>query len=467
MQLKSLIGEDKKWRIQIYCRAQSSYDFGGTLYWSNDQIYKDIISELTDRTDNISEVHLALYLFNNNLLYDNLLNIANGGTKVIVTSLPLMGYNKKKIGEAEKVYKRVIEDKKIELRIFPHMYKWSGALYAEGGPSYSFHIKAGIISYKDGISKVFLTSGNLAPGDPTHSETAIFLKSPNDSPIIRSFKLFISQIEDMAEPFKEYTNLIKSYPPELQALFDFCFVGSVNSININPSEAANLFFTAPFMTYGGMGSNHYARERIVDLISSAKRRLLLCAQHSHDVSPFDGYSGKTIINSVVATKKANPGIDVRMLKQVDSSGLSDKRRASFVEAHLDHVGIPQKKNKLVHDKFIVVDDTLIITTANFTATQFGWGNKQMEFDTESSNLDSVQHVITSAEDFFSTPKSCISARMTRPRTGAPKANVLKNDIFSEVNAFMVIKNAEATEKLAKYFYVLWNHSLSSDIIIPI
>jgi len=427
----------------------------------------DIVSDLTDKADTIGEVHLALYLFNNNNLYDVLLKIADSGAKVIVTSIPLVGYNKKKIAEAEKVYKRAMDDKKIELRILPHMYVWSGALYAERGASYSFHIKAGIIEYKDGTSKVFITSGNLAPGDPTHSETAIFLKSLNDSSIIRSFKMFISRIEDMAKLFIEYENLIRTFSLDLKPLFNFCFVGSINNADVNPTLATNIFFTAPFITYGGIGSNHYARERIVDAVSSAKQRLLFCAQHSHDINPFDGYSGKTLIKSIVAAKSTNPRIDVRMLKQVDSSGLSDQRRAAFAESHLGHAGIPQKKNRLVHDKFIVVDDTIIITTANFTATQFAWGKRQMEYDTGSGNLESVQHIIKSAEDFFSTPEGFVHAQMTRPRKGSPKAKVLKNDIFSEVNAFIIIKNAETAEKLAKYFDVLWNHNLSYDITIPI
>ncbi|GAI37898.1 unnamed protein product, partial [marine sediment metagenome] len=155
----------------------------------------------------------------------------------------------------------------------------------------------------------------------------------------------------------------------------------------------------------------------------------------------------------------------RVLKQVTSSGLADKRRAAFVETHLHYTGIPHRVNKLVHDKFIVADSTVAITTSNFTATQFGWGERGMKHKTDISNLGRIQNVIRSAENFFGTPRDYVRALMTRPRKGLPKVKVIKKDVFSEVNAFTIFEDPDVANQMANYFDSLWSHSLSKDVEI--
>lgn len=453
-------------RIKVSNSVPSKYSSQGTPFGSNSGIYTDIINELKQGENDIEEVHLTLYLFNNRHLYDELLELAKKGVRIIVTSLPLTGYDRRKIKDAKDVYSRIIKDDLIDLLIFPHMYVWYGAEYAGGGAAYSFHIKAGIIKYRNGRKKVFLTSGNLTPGDPTHSETVAFVDETRGYSFSQAFQAFFSEVEGRAKPFKEYNELVQELSPELQQIFDFSFVGSINITNFNTTQFSHAFFTAPWITVAGKGSNHYARERLVEVILSAKQRLLVCAQHSHDISPFNGYPGQTMISSITKAKRDNPAMDVRVLKQVSSSGLADKRRAAFVEGHLYHAGIPQKVNKLVHDKFVVADNTVVITTSNFTATQFGWGERRMEYKTGTSNLKVVQEVIDSAKGFFKTPEGCVSARMTRPRKGSPRVKVFKKDVFSEVNAFIVIENSAVADQVAKHFDGLWGHSLSGDVEIP-
>lgn len=453
--------------MKIYNSIPEEYSSQGTCYGSNRKIYLDFVNELRQRENAIKNVHLALYLFNNAYLYQELLNLAKKGVEIVVTSLPLAGYDKRKITDAKRVYEEVINDGEIGLLIFPHMYLWYGAEYAGGGAAYSFHVKAGTIEYKDETSKAFLTSGNMAPGDPTHSETTIFIEAPNSSSLVQAFKTFFSIIEKRAKPFAEYNKSVVELPSELQQVFDFAFVGSTETTDLSQAHASHAFFTAPSITVGGKGSNHYAREKLVDIALSAKQRLFVCAQHSHDISPFDCYRGQTMIGSIIRAKETNPKIDVRVLKQVASSGLADKRRAAFVEAHLHHARVPQRVNRLVHDKFVVADDIAVISTSNFTATQFGWGRRLMEFKTKSEDLRAIQKVVESADSFFGTPRGVVRAQMTRPRSGSPKVKVLKDDIFSEVNAFLVIEDAKVADQMARYFNDLWSHSLSADVKIPI
>jgi len=450
--------------VRVYNRIPRGYSSKGTSYGSNSAIYWDIIQELKrKKEEEIEEIRLALYLFNNIHLYRELLEMAKKGVKVTVTSLPLTGYDWRKISEAKYVYGKVLDDDVMELLVFPHMYLWYGAEYAGGGASYSFHVKAGLIKYRDGTSTVFLTSGNLALGDPTHSETAIFVEDSNSSPYVAAFRLFFDEVERRAKSWKEYAEQVEGLDHELQQIFDFAFVGGLNLINHRITEA---FFTAPFIKVVGKGSNHYGRESIVNLIESAKRRVLVCAQHSHDLSPFDNYSGTTIIRALITAKENNPEMDVRALKQVASSGLADKRRAAFVECHLDHAGVAQMANKLVHDKFVIADDTVLITTSNFTATQFGWGRRLMKFKTEIRDLNAVEKVVDNACSFFEVPSELVRPSLTKKVKGKSRVKIVKEDIFSEVNGFVIIESKEVADGLARYFESLWNHELSSDIVIP-
>ena len=454
-------------KVKIYDRIQRSYSSKGTIYGSNAEIYNDIVSELDERGGEIEEVHLALYLFNNIHLYRKLFEIADRGARVIVTSLPLTGYDRRKIRGAESVYLQALEDEKIGLKIFPHLYYWYGARYAGDGASYSFHIKAGLIKYFDGTSKVFITSGNLAPGDPTHSETAIFIEAQDYALIIENFSLFFEEIERRAIDSLPYHEATANLSRELKRVFDFSFIGGTEMINLSKDNAKEAFFTAPFITFEGTGSNHYARERLVELILSAKERLLICAQHSHDISPFNGCMDQTLISSILELKESQPGVDIRNLKQVASSGLADKRRAAFVESHLYHAGVQQKYNRLIHDKFIVSDKNLAVGTGNLTATQFGWGNREMKFKTGMDKLNEVEGVIDLANSFFKTPERSVWTYMTRPRTGSPKVEIRKKDIFSEVNAFIFIEDTDIANQLSKYYNRLWSHNLSKEIEIPL
>lgn len=453
--------------VRVYGRAPSDYSAQGTDYGSNLKIYHDILNEIKQEEEKIKEVHLALYLFNNLHLLNELIKLKNKGVEVVIISLPLTGYDRRKIKAAREVYDAVLKSG-LELLLFPHMYVWYGAEYAGGGASYSFHVKSGFIKYKDGSAKAFLTSGNLAPGDPTHSETALFIEDENSrSPYIEPFELFFKEVEQRSKRYKDYKNQVDGFADDLQQVFDFAFVGGSNLISYTANEARYAFFTAPFISIDGIGSNHYARLRIVRAIKSAKSRVLLCAQHVHDISPFNGFEGETVIKALIEAKANNTDMDVRVLKQVSSAGLADKRRAAFVECHLEHAGVKQRENKLVHDKFVVADDIVIVSTSNFTATQFGWGERRMEFKTGINNFAIVEKVVAKANVFFgNTPKS-VECRLVKKRKGKPEVKVVKTDTFSEVNCFVELRDSKLADNLEKYFNSLWNHRLSGDIKIPV
>lgn len=455
-------------KVRVYSEIPPSTSSTGSDVGSNPKIYEHIKQELLANSENIAEVHLALYLFNNKDLYTVLKRLAER-SNVTVISLPLAGYDSRKVMTARAIYADIAKGgtENFNLLIYPHMYVWYGAEYAEGAASYSFHVKAGYVTYKDGSCKLILTSCNMAPGDPYHSEIAIIIEDDSCcTPYSEAFRMFFNEVEKRSYPWSQYQTKTADLPADLQRAFDFVFIGKHRLTDWTDNFVDHAFFTGPFIKIKGMGSTHYARKKIVEIIKNAERRVLVCAQHVHDLAPFNGYSGSTLISAIIEKKRENPNIDVKVLKQVSSSGLADKRRAAFVECHLNYAGVEQRVNKLVHDKFIIADDTVIITTSNFTATQFGWGERRMEY-TVKKKYNQVNQVVNSALSFFNHPVHLVSVRPVRSRrTTEPKTKIVKQDVFAEINGFVIIEEQSLADKLADHFNKLWNHRLSEAIKIP-
>jgi hypothetical protein len=84
-----VIGLATSLRASVYTDIPKSYSSIGTKYGSNSHIYKSFISELRRDADEIREIHLSLYLFNNIDLYEELLRLAEKGIKVPATTKTL------------------------------------------------------------------------------------------------------------------------------------------------------------------------------------------------------------------------------------------------------------------------------------------------------------------------------------------------------------------------------------------
>jgi hypothetical protein len=391
---------------------------------SCDGLLSNIFYELNDA----NEIHVAFYLFNNPLFFEFLETKAKSGCKVVITSLPIEGYSDKLVAiqglsdkvnarqYAENVYRGILKTGNIELRIFPHLYSWFGALYAGGNPSYSFHIKAIFAKFANNQNKSIITSGNFKVGDPPHSENVLVISEEDGGLYSKEFERFFSDLES----YSIILDSLDSMRMSIEEQFNYSFGNSSGREIINlPKGDRNCFFTAPFYLYDGSGSNHYASKRICNQILNAKERVWVCAQHFHDLNTFDANTS-TMMNAISVLSHNQPGIDFKFLKQVPHASLADKRRAGIAETVIHYsLKAPQKFNRLTHDKFIVVDNNLIISTANYTPTQFAYGNRQMKY--------SLQNV-----------------------------SLTKFDIFSESNAFVIIKdNKELCAKYVNHFLNMW------------
>ncbi len=381
----------------------------------------DLFSEL----EGAKEIHIAAYLFNNPSYYEFLSGLARKGCKIRITSLPILGYKDKPTrveGYADKVsarhvakqiYDRINDNPNFELEIFPHLYLWYGALYAGGGASYSFHVKAIFAKFPDSINKSILSSGNFMLADAFHSDNLLVLEGTSEYE--DTFRRFFSDLKKYSVPYNDFRSKLSSYRDE------FMYKLAGREVNLHKKDFRNCFFTAPFYLYNGVGSNHYAGNRIMELIGKSSKRIWICAQHFHDVVSYDA-ERQTIIRALYDKHISNPHISFRFLKQVPHSSLSDKRRAGIAETLFQFVmQAGQRYNKLAHDKFMIIDDVLLVSTANYTTTQFAFGLRKMEFKDDNGTFS-------------------------------------KEDNFSEVNGFVIIPSCPKSilEEYESHFNSLWD-----------
>ena len=386
------------------------------------ELLEDLFLELSGA----EEIHVATYLFNNPTYYKYLSSLAKQGSKIFVTTLPERGYGNKKLkvegynekisgrDMAKQIFSEIKSTGNIDLRFFPHQYVWYGALYAGGGPSYSFHIKAAYAKYPKGKNKCILSSGNFMFTDPYHSDSLlIFEREPTYEKI---FSRFFADLEDYSIPCNAFYHNFLDYKKE----FLMSYSGHERMLNFK--ELEHCFFTAPFYLLNGIGSNHYAGNRIIELIRDAKERVWVCAQHFHDVISFDR-ERESIVKALYEKADQSPKIELRFLKQVPNYSLADKRRAAITETIFQYVThAAQRFNRLTHDKFILVDDTLLFSTANYTPTQFAFGLRKMEY----KNADGEK--------------------------------ITKEDNFSEVNGFAIVPKCpkEVINQFEEHFDKMWD-----------
>jgi len=395
----------------------------------------ELLQDLMDALSSAEKLQIAFYLFNNRIFFDHIMGLAKAGAEVDIVSLPLDAYRDKPVtvngvegkwskrGEAEKVYGMAEKAKNVRLMIYPHMYYWYGAKYAGGNPSYSFHVKAIRSVQEGGMTRNIVSSGNLAVCDPPHSEN--ILVAENEREVDRVFEAFFDDLIERSISIEDY----KTEYTDPDA--NFMFIGGKDVKDLERKHLEKAFFTAPFYKVGGQGSNHYASKRIIDLIKNAKERILLCAQHFHDLQSFDP-NATTIFSAIEEKKRDNPEIEVKLLKQVPHSSLADKRRAALAESFFKYrLDAPQRFNRMVHDKFILVDDRLAcISSSNYTPTQFAWS-------------ENWKMTLKDGEETYE-----------------------KTDTFSEVNAFIMLDGeSEVVGEYETHFNRLWEGG--QDIQIPL
>lgn len=435
----------------LYTDGPSNYDEPDAYYSEgcNPRLLDKFLKYIDDRADSISSIKLVLYLFNNLYLLERLEDYARRGIDVTVTSIPLDGYQDKspaqivsyKTGNtvseeetkrslANDVYEKAEEYSrncdKFRLLVFPHMFIRSKSIkpFVRGQSPlpYSLHAKLALIEYKDGTGAAVLTSSNFCVRDEVKENLLTII---DDQSVVAVARKFFSDFEDCSIDEREfdesrgYRDYLTYYPAMRKA----------------PGRKGALVFQAPFYA----DSPHYARNRICDLLDNASDRILICAQH---VSAYQYKEGGKTVDGILksALDAANRGVKTSFLSQT-YGGKTDQRNrrprnSSAFKAFADELNNVQNGtvsyfvNPRVHSKFLVIDDTAIITTCNLTPAQFIFLPKYTIKKGEDKNWPDLEY------------------------RGA----------FAEVGAWYFNQNQRLCEKLEHVFYQVANDDGASQVM---
>ncbi|WP_378210812.1 phospholipase D-like domain-containing protein [Anoxybacteroides rupiense] len=386
----------------------------------------NLLMNLVEEIRGAVEIKLSFFLYNNPYLHSKLEELANLGCKITIFSIPLNGYDLKRVlifknnyrdsfwsskkEYAEKIYKRIEAGiPNFELKIFPHTYIWVRQKFSRGKELYSLHNKSILAKFPDGRTKCISSSCNFAFGDPKHSEN--YLLVGDDRNTVLMFETYFQLLEQHSLSQEEYGAFSdRSY--------DFEYI--VEPTNLQ-DRFHTCYFTAPFIKYENMGSNHYVQKKIIDFIKTAKQRIYTCSQHFSDYESFDPCA-QSIIKAIseVATEKQ---IELKILKQTRQRHQKQGARTTSAEKLFKQIRNAEQRylSPIIHDKFIVVDNKILITTANFTSTQFAWAeDHNMAYFVVSENK-----------------------------------NYIIQNTFSEINSFHFVEDIDLVNGYVSHFNNLW------------
>ena len=359
-----------------------NYNFKNQFYiqGSSPTILKNFINYVKDNLQRIDTINLCLYLYNNIILHKFLRYISNQGVKVKVVSIPIEGYDRKnasvlydltsenivarncsKYSLAKQIYDDAAKnhEENFKLFIFPHMYIRSARVqpFSRGNMPYSLHTKSIYIKFKDGRGTVGITSSNLAVRDMIKDELMFLIE--NDEQLNFSAESFFNDIIQYSYEINKFDENLDwlHYTFKIQDR-NFKLVGNNCNIYISPfyfNEQTNI------------------EKILLELIQKSQNQIYVCAQH------IASYGNKPQFLKKIL-EKSKEGIIVKFLSQtfVDADGNSNGcRKPQNINAFKNFISECDKYENLryfanasVHSKFIVIDDIAIISTCNFTPTEF-------------------------------------------------------------------------------------------------
>lgn len=389
-----------------------------------------LLQKLIEEIENAVEIKLSFFLYNNPFLHERLEHLSEQGCSVHIYSIPLNGYTKQSVQihnpiknrrftsskyiYADKIYKR-IEDKlfpNIKISLFPHTYVWYKQLFSRGKEAYSLHNKSLLVEMKDGSTKCITLSSNLAFADPPHSDNLLVVE--NEYYATNMFRAYFDMLDRHSLSLADYKEFSHSK-------YDFEY--QVKPTDLDPDNYQECYYSAPFITYNRQGSNHFVQDKIIDFMNSAKQRIYVCSQHFMDIDPYDK-AAKSVLTSLGELGHLNPSMGIRVLKQTRANNQAQGKRTHLAEKYLKQIKTAEQRylSPTVHDKFIIVDNKIVVMTANITPTQFAWSYPyEMKYEVNGQ---------------IHTVENC----------------------FSEINCFHFIDDVELTETYVNHFQTLWDIS---------
>tara|TARA_B100001029_G_scaffold5226_1_gene3731 strand:- start:2264 stop:3526 length:1263 start_codon:yes stop_codon:yes gene_type:complete len=347
-------------------QSRKEYFFEG----SSPNLLDKLINYIDSNILEIEAIYIVWYLYNNIKLNNYLSRISKKGVNVVVISIPLEGYDNKnpsniynadntifkKLVTKHDIASSVYSESSTNFRLyeFPHTFarsKWM-KVFSRGDLPYSLHTKSIYIHYKSKKRSLILSSSNFSMRDKVKEENMIIIETESKKEINDFFPIY--------KFLKDINNYIR--------LFDFKNINKKfnNKLDITEVKNSDLFYVmAPFYR----NSPTIIKNKINNIIMEAKKRVYVMSQH------LSGTSDDSITHSIL--KKGGDGIDICCLTQTSS----DKRAGRNImnsrafKIFLDSFFLLNSNSKYyvnnnIHSKYIIVDDTLIVTTFNYTPTQF-------------------------------------------------------------------------------------------------
>ncbi|MEP2239472.1 MAG: hypothetical protein ABJI22_13985 [Maribacter sp.] len=386
MPFKSFFDEPENYKNRF-----DFYEQGGSPL-----LLQKFIETIEEQRNDIKEINISWYLYNNQHLHEYLKEVAADGILVNVITIPLEGYDNSnpkiienlttgqksnksltKYNLARKIYGemyRSTTNENFNLYIFPHLYVRSAHIkkFSRGALPYSLHIKLAYIKKKTGYI-LLLSSSNLAVRDLVKNESMIYVEDePNYEENIKVF------YEDLIKNSIH----IKNYKTSLNTTSN-----TYKKIEFKCSDSVGI--TAPFYN----NSSNLLEKYLSEYIRTAKERIIICAQHlaafnyefnaKHHSTNNKNETRKGILGEVITM--ANKGVKVTCVSQTFAPLHEDKK--SFKETKFRRPvntknfqqffsqinkteNIAYFVNENIHSKFILIDNTLICCSFNFTPTQF-------------------------------------------------------------------------------------------------
>jgi len=390
---------------------------------SSPKLLKHLLEYLNKNGDSLAEINIALYLFNNKLLNENLIALSERGTKVNVYTIPIEGYDAesaKDIIDIEtrlvisnqtkyEVAKDIFENhfynkyKNYKLYFFPHMYLRSPKLktFSRGNMPYSLHTKSFLFIHKNGSCDMALSSSNFAVRDLVKEENLLFICHENEH-------------EKAALDFFVTLNKCSIHISDFDFKRDYSNYNiSANDYDLNNSGG----FMAPFYRNASFKIENILKK----MIEGANERIIIVGQHVCPINYVASNNERAgLVDSILEKAKQNVGVNI--LSQTFASDDSKFRKPSnqrnfkkFFSQIERCANINYFVNENCHHKYIIIDNCVFISTFNYTPTQFIY-------------LENV-----TIEKFINNPGKSYSG------------------IYSEVGQFIVIKDKDIVEKYVNNF----------------
>lgn len=369
-------------------------------------LLKKLIDFLDREADDISEIYLSMRLYNNSVLHEKMKAFANRGIKVTVVSIPLDGYednHPKYIYEygtnksyrhnvtvyslAKEIYEDIerLNNENYILRLFDHTCVRKSTLrYASSFGKklpYSLHNNSVYIKYKDGKTVTGLTSSNLAVGYRPKAELMLLAEDTPASCEIT--EIFFSNLLSHSVRLPDWQHPHPNYSYEM---------GTVDG-----GKMGMNYFTAPFI----QDSPIKIEEKMIDIISNAQERIYICAE---DLSAFNyrAIENRILRRGIFGAvfEKCRQGIQVKCLSRtyVDTNGDLRGQSAPADSAKFKKL-IRQAEqlatcsysvNKNVNARFIVADNMIIVSTGNYTPTEFIYGDVSID-NADTANISGISY----------------------------------------------------------------------------